>query len=155
MSKSLSYYICILFRATLRADVIDWNNSALWPLTSYSPITGISLFPGLSLCLYMCVCLCSCVCVVVVHACMDPCVCVCVCVCVCQRQHSHWLEHWPGNQKVPGFDAQLHSVAVVVSIIARNFTHIAPVYLVTWHQLGKQPTQVYHHWVPVHVSHSE
>ncbi|XP_065898253.1 nucleoporin NUP42-like isoform X2 [Dysidea avara] len=32
-------------KATLRADVIDWNNSALWPLTSYSPITGISLFP--------------------------------------------------------------------------------------------------------------
>ena len=37
-------------RSILQSDVMDMSNcSTLWPLTSYSPIGGTSMFPGVVL----------------------------------------------------------------------------------------------------------
>ena len=44
----LPKYTCVvLSRSILESDVMDLSNSlTLWPLSSYSPIGGISMFPG-------------------------------------------------------------------------------------------------------------
>ena len=76
------------------------------------------------------VCVCACVCVFI-YVCVCVCVCMCVCVCVCVYVCEaavvvKWLEHWPGNRKVPGS----MPVTAVVSLSKKLYhSHITPLSL--------------------------
>ena len=60
---------------------------------------------------------------------MKACVFVCVCMHACVRERvTKWLEHQPGNQKVPGLMPDY--TGLVLFPYVRSFTHITPIY--TW-----------------------
>ena len=83
---------------------------------------------------------------------MSVCVCARVCVCV-WGSITRWLEHRLGNWQASGSMSSyaklvLFPWAKKTLLTLFQSTQLYNGDLVAWCQLGKQPTQLYHQWVP-------
>ena len=80
--------------------------------------------------------------------------CVCACVRTCVKHNSQVTKALAWQLKGSQFDAWLCQIGVAASLSKKLYSHCFGIPsclnqdLVAWCQLGKQPTQLYHQWVP-------